>query len=175
MTLDRQSASQMKKGFVRLFILANLYREPLHGYGIIKRISERSDGFWAPKAGNVYPLMSDMAREGLIERQGSNGRRKVYRITEDGKRELLRLFSEAEDAIVHLVRAMNLNEGEWIETHASLLSEIEPGTREERMKSMLSTIDSLIDVLGRTRANIRMKTDDPATAASGEGNHGGDD
>lgn len=125
--MDRrgESASQMKKGFLKLFILANLYRDPLDGYGIIKRISERSNGFWSPKAGNIYPLIRDMVEEGVIEQAGADSRRKLYKVTEKGKVELLHLFDEAEDAVLHLVKAMNRNEGEWIRTHIQLLEELQ--------------------------------------------------
>lgn len=149
------SASQMKRGFVRLFILANLYREPLHGYGIIKRISERSGGFWSPQPGNIYPLMGDMVKEGLIERLGSSSRRKLYTITPRGKAELLKLFGEAEDSIVHLIGAMNRNEGEWMQIQMRLLEEIAPGDQEERIRSMLGTIEDLLEVLAKTRDMFR--------------------
>ncbi len=154
MTPTSQSASQMKRGFVRLFILANLYRQPLHGYGIIQTIEARSNGFWSPKPGNIYPLMKTMADEKLIEVLKIQGRRKVYGITEQGKEELLHLFSEAEDAIIHLVKAMNRNDAEWIHTHVDLLDELEPENREERLRSILSTLDSLIDVLSNTRDKL---------------------
>jgi DNA-binding PadR family transcriptional regulator len=145
----------MKKGYLRLFILANLHRGPIHGYGIIKRISERSDGFWSPKAGNIYPLIQDMVSEGLIEQVGPATRRKLYGLTDKGKVELLRLFGEAENAIVHLIQAMNRDDGEWVQTHIQLLHELSPADRDERIRSLFITMDSLIEVLGKTREKFK--------------------
>jgi len=146
-----RSMAQMKKGFLKLFILANLYEQPLHGYAIIKRISDRSEGFWSPKAGNIYPLISSMVDEGLLRQVASAPRRKSYELTEEGKVELLHLLGEAEEAIVHLVRAMNRNNGLWIKMHMELLEEISPSNRKEKMSSLLSTLDSLSETLARTR------------------------
>lgn len=151
----------MKKGFLKLFILANLYEQPLHGYAILKRISERSEGFWSPKAGNIYPLISSMVAEGLLRQVDSEPRRKSYGLTEKGKVELLRLLSEAEEAILHLVKAMNRNNGLWIKMHMELLDEISPSEQKEKIGSLLSTLDSLSETLVRTRRLFEKETRDP--------------
>ncbi len=154
MRKQAQSASQMKKGFLRLFILANLYKGPLHGYAIIRQIAAKSNGFWAPKAGNIYPLLHDMVREGLVQPARGEARRRVYAITAKGQSELLRLFGEAEDVVNHLVDAMNRDDGEWIRTHLRLLDELSPPDREKRLRSLVDALDALIRVLARTKARL---------------------
>jgi DNA-binding PadR family transcriptional regulator len=144
----------MKKGFIRLFILKNLYRESLHGYGIIKRISERSGGFWSPKAGNIYPLIRDMVDEGLLEPAGHDSRRKQYRITGRGKAELLQLIEEAEDSTLHLVEAMSRNEDEWIETHIDILRELSPQDLVERVSNQRKQLERLLDILSKTLSKV---------------------
>jgi DNA-binding PadR family transcriptional regulator len=144
----------MKKGFIRLFILMNLYREPLHGYAIIKKISERSGGFWSPKPGNIYPLIRGMVEEGLIEPVASDSRRKPYTITEEGKTELLELIEDAEDSITHLVEAMSRNEDEGIETHMRILRELSPEDAEERLLGQRKTLEKLLALLSRTLSKI---------------------
>jgi DNA-binding PadR family transcriptional regulator len=144
----------MKKGFIRLFILKNLYREPLHGYAIIKRIYEKSGGFWSPKPGNIYPLIHGMVEEGLISPIGSDSRRKRYTITEKGKAELLELIEEAEDSTVHLLEAMSRNEDEWIDTHIQILRELSPQDIDERVLNQRKTLERLLEILTNTLSKI---------------------
>jgi len=149
-----ESATQMKKGFIRLFILKILYRESLHGYGIIKKISERSGGFWSPKPGNIYPLIKAMVDEDLIEPAGHDSRRKQYRITEHGKSELLELIEEAEDSTIHLVEAMSRNEDEWIETHIDILRELAPQDIEEKVQIQKRRLEMIQEIISRTLSKI---------------------
>ena len=145
------ASSQMKKGFMRLFILKNLSMEPLHGYGIMKRISEKSRGFWSPKAGFVYPLLRDMVEEGLITPISIESRRKIYAITEKGKAELLQLFREAEDAVIHITEVFGRNGNESIQMYLQLLEQLSAEERAERIRSRLEALEALIDVLSKIR------------------------
>ncbi len=158
----------MKKGFIRLFILKNLYREPLHGYAIIKSISERSGGFWSPKPGNIYPLIRDMVEEGFIEPAGSDSRRKQYRITENGKAELLELIGEAEDSTIHLLEAMSRNEDEWIGTYLQILRELSPEDLDERVLNQRRNLGRLLDILSRTLSKLEEIQSSPLTDFDGD-------
>jgi DNA-binding PadR family transcriptional regulator len=161
----------MKKGFIRLFILKNLYREPLHGYAVIKRIYEKSGGFWSPKPGNIYPLIRGMVEEGLIEPAGSDSRRKRYKITEKGKIELLELIEEAEDSTIHLVEAMSRNEDEWIETHIQILEELSPDDMSERIENQQKNLEKLLEILTRTLSKVKkLQSTDLEEIERNEGN-----
>src|SRR5215469_9273555 len=72
------------RGDVRAAILALLREEPRNGYQIMAEIEERSGGAWRPSPGAVYPALSQLADEGLIEDEKSGGRR-VFRLTEAGR------------------------------------------------------------------------------------------
>ena len=73
------------RGFIESFILFLLKEEgPLHGYGIMNRIKERT-GFWKPSPGSIYPALNSMVRKGLIE-ESEQGREKRYTLTEKGAR-----------------------------------------------------------------------------------------
>ena len=50
----------------------------------MSEIEERSKGAWRPSPGAVYPALSQLADEGLIEAAESAGRR-TYRLTEAGR------------------------------------------------------------------------------------------
>jgi DNA-binding PadR family transcriptional regulator len=76
--------TRMGKGDVRSAILRLLAEEPLHGYEIIRRIEQNTDGAWKPSAGSVYPTLQLLADEGLVTAQTANDR-KVYALTEEGR------------------------------------------------------------------------------------------
>jgi DNA-binding PadR family transcriptional regulator len=69
---------------VRAAILALLREAPRNGYQIMTEIEERSGGAWRPSPGAVYPALSQLADEGLIDGEESGGRR-TFRLTEAGR------------------------------------------------------------------------------------------
>jgi DNA-binding PadR family transcriptional regulator len=71
------------RGDVRAAILALLKEGPRTGYQIMSDIKERSEGVWRPSPGAVYPALSQLADEGLIEGQESGGRR-TFSLTQAG-------------------------------------------------------------------------------------------
>jgi DNA-binding PadR family transcriptional regulator len=72
------------RGDVRAAILALLREGPRNGYQIMSDIEERSNGAWRPSPGAVYPALSALADEGLIEAEESGGRRQ-YQLTDSGR------------------------------------------------------------------------------------------
>jgi DNA-binding PadR family transcriptional regulator len=78
-----QRSSKAGRGDVRAAILALLKEGPRNGYQIMSDIQERSGGAWRPSPGAVYPALSQLADEGLIEAEESGGRR-TFRLTEAG-------------------------------------------------------------------------------------------
>src|SRR6266568_4781219 len=73
------------RGDVRAAILALLREGPRNGYQIMSEIEERSEGAWRPSPGAVYPALSQLADEGLIEADESGGGR-TFRLTDEGRR-----------------------------------------------------------------------------------------
>jgi DNA-binding PadR family transcriptional regulator len=72
------------RGDVRAAILALLQEGPRTGYQIMSDIAERSGGAWKPSPGAVYPALSQLADEGLIVGEESNGRR-TFSLTDSGR------------------------------------------------------------------------------------------
>jgi len=72
------------RGDVRAAILALLQEGPRNGYQIMAEIEERTGGAWRPSPGAVYPALSQLADEGLIAGEESDGRR-TYSLTEAGR------------------------------------------------------------------------------------------
>jgi PadR family transcriptional regulator PadR len=85
---------QMRKGTTTVAILKLLVDEdePLHGYEIIRRLESRSEGYFSFKEGLIYPTLHRMEKAGLLKSRwlGEPGtrRRKVYKVTEQGRRQL---------------------------------------------------------------------------------------
>ena len=69
---------------MRAAILAVLQDGPRNGYQIMSEIEERSGGAWRPSPGAVYPALSLLADEGLIEGEEAAGRR-TFRFTDAGR------------------------------------------------------------------------------------------
>jgi DNA-binding PadR family transcriptional regulator len=83
-------------GGLRLFLLMLLDEQPQHGYDLIKMVEDRFLGMYTPSAGTVYPRLQSLEDEGLVEHDEIDGR-KVYRLTEAGRRELHERRSELEE------------------------------------------------------------------------------
>ena len=57
----------------------------MHGYEMIQQIAERSNGLWKPSPGSVYPTLQLLGDEGLIATTESQGSKKLYELTEEGR------------------------------------------------------------------------------------------
>jgi DNA-binding PadR family transcriptional regulator len=93
------------RGDVRAAIISLLSEGALNGYQIIQEINERTGGLWRVSSGSVYPTISQLEDEGLIEPTEGNGR-KLFALTQAGREhadqnaeQLARLWTAgAEDA-----------------------------------------------------------------------------
>lgn len=72
---------------LQLLILGLLNEKPSHGYEIIKALEERSNGFYVPSPGMVYPALTFIEEIGYATVEAV-GARKQYHITELGKQHL---------------------------------------------------------------------------------------
>lgn len=82
---------EVLRGHLDLLVLAALDREPAHGYLIVERLKERSGGVFGLGEGTVYPALHRLERSGLLASAWSTTggrRRRVYRLTARGRREL---------------------------------------------------------------------------------------
>ncbi|MEU9577457.1 PadR family transcriptional regulator [Streptomyces chilikensis] len=88
-------------GRLRLYLLKLLDEAPRHGYEVIRLLEERFQGLYAPSAGTVYPRLAKLEAEGLVTHTTEGGR-KVYSITEAGRRELADRSAELADLEVEI-------------------------------------------------------------------------
>lgn len=73
-----------QRGDVRAAVLLLLAEEPMHGYQLMQAIGERTDGTWRPSPGAIYPTLSQLEDEGLVEVTREHGRKQAT-ITDAGR------------------------------------------------------------------------------------------
>jgi DNA-binding PadR family transcriptional regulator len=86
-SLFGEPGPRAERGGVKYLVLDAVAEAPRHGYEIMQVIEERSRGAYRPSPGVVYPTLQLLDETGLLrgtEREG----RKIYEITEAGRREL---------------------------------------------------------------------------------------
>src|ERR1700710_2214758 len=94
---------------LQLLLLALLAEAPRHGYELIKALEVRSNGFYSPSPGMVYPALTYLEELGYatVEAQGN---RKRYALSETG-REYLAANRERVDVMFaklsHFARKMD--------------------------------------------------------------------
>ena len=101
--------ADMLQGTLDLLILKTLAREPLHGWGVAKRLLTLSGEVLSVGQGSLYPALHRLEQQGWITaewRDSDLGRTaKFYALTRDGRRQLereLKSWTRLSSA-VHLV------------------------------------------------------------------------
>lgn len=72
---------------LQLLLLALIAEQPSHGYELIKALETRSNGFYAPSPGMMYPALACMEDLGWVTIQ-LEGTRKRYALSDDGRAHL---------------------------------------------------------------------------------------
>ena len=73
---------------LQLLLLALLEDKPSHGYELIKALETRSNGFYSPSPGMVYPALTYLEELGYVTVE-LEGNRKRYALDEPGRAHLL--------------------------------------------------------------------------------------
>lgn len=86
--MDRElkdwSGYRTRRGDMAPILLHLLLDQPMHGYEMINRLSEKTYGFWRPSAGSVYPNLQLLEEQELVTHENVDGK-KVYHLTDKGK------------------------------------------------------------------------------------------
>ncbi len=84
--------SDLLQGTLDMLILKSVSLEPMHGYGILMRIQQLSNGRLLVQQGSLYPALYRLEHRGLIRAEWgeseNNRKAKYYRLTADGRRQL---------------------------------------------------------------------------------------
>ncbi len=90
---------------LQIVILALLAEAPAHGYELIRRLETRSNGFYSPSPGVIYPALTFLEETGATELEPEGtGARKPYRLTEAGREALAKRRTEADGILAALDR-----------------------------------------------------------------------
>jgi DNA-binding PadR family transcriptional regulator len=85
---DMMRAGRMlAQGDLRMLALALIAEQPRHGYEIIKVLEEKTEGWYAPSPGIVYPTLTYLEEAGYVTAQ-ADGAKKLYTITAEGRAHL---------------------------------------------------------------------------------------
>ena len=86
------ASTDVIQGTLDLLILRSLSLEPMHGFGITRRIEQTSMGVFRVNPGSLLVEFQRLEREGLIDaewRSTENSRRaKYFSLTDKGRRQL---------------------------------------------------------------------------------------
>lgn len=86
------NSTDVIQGTLDMLILKSVSLEPMHGFGIARRIEQISKGVFKVNPGSLLLAFQRMEREGLIEaewRLSENSRRaKYYSLTSKGRKRL---------------------------------------------------------------------------------------
>ena len=84
--------AELLQGTLELLILKTLTLEPMHGYGVSKRIEQVTRGVFEVKPGSLFPALHRLEQQGTIDGEwgesANNRKAKFYRLTAKGKRRL---------------------------------------------------------------------------------------
>ena len=82
-----RTGRKLASGDLQLVLLALLAEQPSHGYELIKALEARSDGYYTPSPGMIYPALTYLEELGYATVE-TLGTKKLYRVTEEGRRHL---------------------------------------------------------------------------------------
>lgn len=83
--------SEKLKGNLHMLLLSVLSAGPGHGYSIITRLRDGSDGAFDLPEGTVYPALHRLEQTGLLASSWevvAGRKRRIYRLTSAGERSL---------------------------------------------------------------------------------------
>lgn len=105
----RRRGGRGRRGDVRAAILVLLADRPMHGYEMIQQIAERSNGIWRPSPGSVYPTLQLLDDEGLIAASESDGSKKLFELTAEGRTAAEKVETPPWDEIAEGVNPTHIN------------------------------------------------------------------
>ncbi|MFM0222022.1 PadR family transcriptional regulator [Paraburkholderia dipogonis] len=146
---------------LQLLLLSMIGSQPSHGYELIKALETRSNGFYSPSPGMVYPALTYLEELGYVTVQ-LEGNRKRYELSETGREYLAANRDRVELMLArlsHIARKMDsvrrafageepadISEGGWLPElnearralkHALLRRDNAPAAQQRRIAEIL--------------------------------------
>ncbi len=140
---------------LRLVLLSLIADQPRHGYDLIREIEERTGGQYAPSPGVIYPTLTMLQDMGLIAEEDAAGTRKVYAVTEEGKKHLAEKKDEVAALLARITELANAQKGDHAPVRRAMrnlfaaLSEKVAGTHDDetihRIAALLDEVTQKIE------------------------------
>jgi PadR family transcriptional regulator len=106
----QQSRADLLHGTLDMLILRTLQWGPQHGYAIGQTIRAQSSDVLQVEAGSLYPALQRLAKKGWVTAKWgmteANQRAKFYRLTSEGKQQLVREESRWTELVNAIARIM---------------------------------------------------------------------
>jgi PadR family transcriptional regulator, regulatory protein PadR len=102
---------ELLQGTLDMLVLRTLQWGPRHGHGIGQTIRAQSDDLLKVETGSLYPALHRLEKRGWLTSEWgvseANQRAKYYRLTDDGKAQLLRERDRWSQLVHAIGRIMN--------------------------------------------------------------------
>ncbi len=110
-TARNDAKADLLPGTLDMLILRTLQWGDQHGYAIAQTIRAQSSDVLQVEAGSLYPALQRLAKRGWVTSKwaqtDANQRAKFYKLTPDGKKQLLREESRWAELVNAIGRVMN--------------------------------------------------------------------
>ena len=138
------------RGLLKILILKELEKGEATGYELIKRLSR----FKKPSPGSVYPLLKELLESGFLNVR-REGRKKVYSLSEKGKRVLREAMEKEKEAIAKKIDVLKssgiLNEREAVNIIQFITTRREILIKLHELKNWDVFIDALTKAVERDK------------------------
>lgn len=139
-----QTNSGKQRGILTAFILHSLQKKPKSGYDLLKEISEKTKGTWTPSKGTLYPLLTKLEEEELIQINKIEQRsRTIYETTDKGKNQLRNIKKHTKEM------------DEKINQFSNLLSEIIDEERKDFINLMIQIRKQVFKLSNRKGSEVQ--------------------
>jgi len=161
----------MPRGLLRHIIPRLLYRQEMTGTEIMQRLSNLTENQWNPSPGTIYPLLSSLEEDGVIEAATTDGRSKTYCLTEEGKKQMLNAITRMTSEVGQKTR---LGPRIWeqllepdermrfhlhgmhhsIESFHSVLDSLDKKQRKQLLQQLEKMADQLTSIIDKLRTGV---------------------
>jgi len=80
-----KAGRKLRRGILKFVILKFLAESERHGYDLMRLFAEK--GWRPPRPGSIYPILNALEEDGFVKSR-AEGERRVYEITDKGRRHL---------------------------------------------------------------------------------------
>src|SRR6266851_5739096 len=157
------------RGDLKYVILDLLKDQPRHGYDIIRALEERMRGRYRPSPGSVYPTLQMLEDLGYVTSSQQEGK-KVYSITDDGRRYLTEQASTIDDIRTRITAGWDAAQRPEMADLMHELRQLARALFRHGAKGALhdpERLQKLRDIVARARAEVDALAEERPTTPTG--------